>query len=173
MIHDFIDALYSLENINHEEILKELNNIQIQYEKNKMLHSRYVSSAIFQSFIANLIKSKNIKIITSLLQILYNKSLLYLLPEIIKSYTERTLSLKNTYKLYITSNTKLDEEKLNSIVNKLESINKVKFIPTVTINPSLISGVIIQYNEKYINLSGVFKLNNIQNNIINKLKTTI
>ena len=101
----------------------------------------------------------------SFLQVLAENKRVNLLADIIDAYQEKLDELAGICRVEITSCDKLNDELLNKLIKTLELKYQKKVIATVTIDKSVLGGLIIKQNGYVIDDTLLNKLKAIKDNI--------
>ena len=166
----YATAFYDLcldNKLNLNEGLDELKKAK-QIIDDEMINKFLVHPSIDLEEKTSMIKSsfKQFNSLTvSFLQVLMENKRVNLLADIIDAYQEKLDELAGICRVEITSSDKLNDELLNKLIKTLELKYQKKVIATVTIDKSVLGGLIIKQNGYVIDDTLLNKLKAIKDNI--------
>lgn len=104
-------------------------------------------------------------LINNFIKLLIKKNLLKLTSQILFKYNTLYLNSTNQVQINIISATLLDHNEKELILNKLIKHFNKNLIPKFTIDKTMISGVVIKYNDKVIDFSLKNKLSTLKSSL--------
>lgn len=108
------------------------------------------------------INNRFFSVVNNLIQLLAKKNIFKLIPDILLKYNKLYFENINQLEINITTAILLGDDEKQLILNKLIKYCKKKIAPKFIIDPLILSGIIIRYNDTIIDYSLRKKLINLQ-----------